>query len=592
MIDGEFAPLDMLFSESQMLTILRSVPVGRYLQPIGDWNDGLDMPFVFVRDEIYMGVCLGGISWETAVSFLEPQPGVGNAEQQRLQVRHDGRTANCRQTLDFHRKNPYVERATFVLPSDTTTAQVQIVLLDTEAGDEIATGALDVTCSESCDTSELFCVDLFESPKILAEKAKDLAEGIQDMAEGNRLATPMKTLVGRIELQITLLSSRMMSSKSRWKVTHQHAVVDQLAARIQMRKILVDWRGNAKQNGHGKFDLGVNDSFQQASVASLPLPQYAEDRATHSNGDEDTFHSYDGDNTFHSHDDDDTFESQADVISDDEVELVMRTSLAEVEGEISYSRLHPLEQHTGGKECEQHWSENCACCGTISEHTGAKGVRWTAAHPLALQGYEDLNVMHADAWNVPIPDGYSVDAFDANVPPPVARVTAIYGVNVRTLRTIFLRHRDAHVTGGIAEKLEAVLQLDTEGDVDGLLCYDGQGFETESVPQIQQDTQEQVFLSGDGTVNYQSLRHCAMWEGSCDVQIFELPDCDHRGVSYDSRMLKLLSGVLGLEEREEQQTDESKLRKLGKDAASRVATISTWCSSMLICGIVAKIGFR
>lgn len=35
MIDGSFEPLDSLFSESQMLTILRSVPVGRYLQPTG-----------------------------------------------------------------------------------------------------------------------------------------------------------------------------------------------------------------------------------------------------------------------------------------------------------------------------------------------------------------------------------------------------------------------------------------------------------------------------------------------------------------------------------------------------------------------------
>ena len=51
---------DMLFSESQMLAILRSVPVGRYLQPSGNWKDGLDMPFVFVRDEIYFGISVGG----------------------------------------------------------------------------------------------------------------------------------------------------------------------------------------------------------------------------------------------------------------------------------------------------------------------------------------------------------------------------------------------------------------------------------------------------------------------------------------------------------------------------------------------------
>eukprot|EP00658_Telonema_sp_P-2_P022945 TRINITY_DN19191_c0_g2_i1.p1 TRINITY_DN19191_c0_g2~~TRINITY_DN19191_c0_g2_i1.p1 ORF type:complete len:261 (+),score=47.10 TRINITY_DN19191_c0_g2_i1:110-892(+) len=52
LVDGTFAPLDMLFNESQMLTILRSVPVGRYLQPTGDWEDGLDCPFTFLREVI------------------------------------------------------------------------------------------------------------------------------------------------------------------------------------------------------------------------------------------------------------------------------------------------------------------------------------------------------------------------------------------------------------------------------------------------------------------------------------------------------------------------------------------------------------
>ena len=41
MIDGTFAPLDMIFSEAEMLMILRSTPVGQYLQPTGNWDDGL-----------------------------------------------------------------------------------------------------------------------------------------------------------------------------------------------------------------------------------------------------------------------------------------------------------------------------------------------------------------------------------------------------------------------------------------------------------------------------------------------------------------------------------------------------------------------
>ena len=121
------------------------------------------------------------------------------------------------------------------------------------------------------------------------------------------------------------------------------------------------------------------------------------------------------------------------------------------------------------------------------------------------------------------------------------------GVNVPTLRTVFLKHRDEYVTGGKIDKCEPALQLNTEGDVDGLICYDGQGFETPQVQQVQPDTGKQVFLSGDGTVNYQSLRHAATWKSSaCDVKCFELPGCDHRGVPSDPRMLDLLKGVLGL----------------------------------------------
>ena len=57
MIDGTFDPLDMMFSETEIVTpaskgnklkygsvqlmILRSTPVGQYLQPTGNWQDGL-----------------------------------------------------------------------------------------------------------------------------------------------------------------------------------------------------------------------------------------------------------------------------------------------------------------------------------------------------------------------------------------------------------------------------------------------------------------------------------------------------------------------------------------------------------------------
>ena len=61
MIDGTFDPLDKIFSESEMLTILRSTPVGQYLQPIGDWKDGLDLPFVLLREDVYISVEIGSV---------------------------------------------------------------------------------------------------------------------------------------------------------------------------------------------------------------------------------------------------------------------------------------------------------------------------------------------------------------------------------------------------------------------------------------------------------------------------------------------------------------------------------------------------
>jgi len=59
MVDGCFPPLDTMFTESDMLTIMRGVPVGRYLQPTGRWEDGLDIPFVYVRHQIFIRLRFG-----------------------------------------------------------------------------------------------------------------------------------------------------------------------------------------------------------------------------------------------------------------------------------------------------------------------------------------------------------------------------------------------------------------------------------------------------------------------------------------------------------------------------------------------------
>ena len=187
---------------------------------------------------------------------------------------------------------------------------------------------------------------------------------------------------------------------------------------------------------------------------------------------------------------------------------------------------------------------------------------------------------------MPSPDGL----IDDSAAPPVAKVTCMYGVNMPTLRTIFLKHRDAHVTGGAIDAVSSMLQLDKSGDVDGLVVHDGQGFETSGVPQVQPDTGKQVFLSGDGTVNYQSLRHAATWKDTCDVSIFELPGCDHRGISSDARMLKLLCGVLGLQQ-DSQEIEENVIAQQ-QAAQNRKGDVARWWSHNVCCALIAKSGFR
>lgn len=488
---------------------------------------------------------------------------------------HDGKVAQCKQTLEFHKRSPFVERVTFVLSPDTVTTTVNIVLRDPSTGSKVASGTILVTCTECCDASYHNVVRLY--------RRVETGNNIKGVGMEGSTEITLEPLVGSMEVQVTLLSSRHMSSRNRWKVVHQYTIVHRLNNRIRLRFCLVAWHHNANQNRvhisqtplMTKHDYAPNRLFEKQLKIDLGSDQFPV------NDDQSTV----------------SFQSCAEDISDDEVELVMRLSEAAIakSATLPGSQLHPLEQHTGGRVSNQHWSDSCNCCHTVSEIIGNKGLRWTAAHPLALQGFEDLHLVHADAWKVPGPAGSwpdLVDDLDARVPPPVAKVTAIYGVNVRTLRTIFLRHRDAHVTGGSVDDLEAVLQLDSEADIDGLLCYDGHGFETDGVPQIQPDTHNQVYLSGDGTVNYQSLRYCATWKDRCDVKVFELPGCDHRGVSYDPRMLQLLRGVLGLEEPEEEQTIEGEMHKLSELASDRFGSVTRWIAGTWCCSIIAKTGFR
>ena len=71
---------------------------------------------------------------------------------------------------------------------------------------------------------------------------------------------------------------------------------------------------------------------------------------------------------------------------------------------------------------------------------------------------------------------------------------------------MFLKRRPVYHTGGAVDQLQPIFELDHLGDVDGLKVIDGIGWETDVVPQVQQDTGKMVFLSGDGTVSLHGQR--------------------------------------------------------------------------------------
>ena len=156
---------------------------------------------------------------------------------------------------------------------------------------------------------------------------------------------------------------------------------------------------------------------------------------------------------------------------------------------------HPLTRHNGGATAEYD-----SCCGAASNNHRRRPTIWKPARTLAVQAFEGMQEPSASIWQVPAFEHGSLKMIDDDGVPPVANVTAMYGINLPTPRTVFLKHQEVKVVGGEQIKeLVVGLQLDQEGDVEGLVCVDGIGYETEDVAQIRPDSGEQKFVSGDGT---------------------------------------------------------------------------------------------
>ncbi len=75
--------------------------------------------------------------------------------------------------------------------------------------------------------------------------------------------------------------------------------------------------------------------------------------------------------------------------------------------------------------------------------------------------------------------------------------------------------------------------------------------ETKNTPQAIYGSNISVKKSGDGTVPYQSLQQCRMWQGKgvakCNVTVHEIDGAEHRAILNDSRFHSILLNILGFD---------------------------------------------
>ena len=88
--------------------------------PSGEWEDGLDTPFVFLRDETYVKVSIGPVSG-LPLDDSESAP--------EIKLDQDGAQCTCRQPLSFHAEQPFEEAVVFVLSPSVEQASLRVSLV-------------------------------------------------------------------------------------------------------------------------------------------------------------------------------------------------------------------------------------------------------------------------------------------------------------------------------------------------------------------------------------------------------------------------------------------------------------------------------
>ena len=176
-VDGHTgAALDNMYDDSQLLSICRSWPAMRSLQPTGHWNDGLNLPFIYLRCEHYLEVSIGQLDDEAKACAAFD--GLLDSDI-ALTFEVCEVSASKRQTWTFCDENPYVEQITFVLPPELTIVSLCVRIGLRASG----TAELDVSSIMQSADSEFVCVQLADCETHISLGALNLRVRVLDSAD-------------------------------------------------------------------------------------------------------------------------------------------------------------------------------------------------------------------------------------------------------------------------------------------------------------------------------------------------------------------------------------------------------------------------
>eukprot|EP01094_Clydonella_sp_ATCC50884_P018051 TRINITY_DN3267_c0_g1_i1.p1 TRINITY_DN3267_c0_g1~~TRINITY_DN3267_c0_g1_i1.p1 ORF type:complete len:1413 (+),score=388.34 TRINITY_DN3267_c0_g1_i1:156-4394(+) len=105
-------------------------------------------------------------------------------------------------------------------------------------------------------------------------------------------------------------------------------------------------------------------------------------------------------------------------------------------------------------------------------------------------------------------------------PPPIDKIFAIYGINLKTETFYFLRESQS---SNPVTKLE----LDPDARLPNFKCEGGIAYESKDT---RQNCLKGKQRSGDGTVPYASLAYCRRWAKDVNVRIAEIEGAEHRAI--------------------------------------------------------------